>query len=222
MTTFKIYLENLFEGAKNDQNAIGMANYMKNNFQFLGIKKEKRTQLLNEALQLYQEEIKKNYLSIALSLFEKNYREYHYCAIEIIIKFHKKKYQVSDIIWIETIITNSSWWDSVDSIAKNILGAYLLTFPDEKKVILTNFMSSNAMWLQRSAILFQLGYKEKTDGLLLKEICLNFKDSKEFFIQKAIGWSLREYAKYNPKFVYDFVTTEALKPLSKREALKHF
>tara|TARA_R110002126_G_scaffold18160_3_gene69801 strand:- start:972 stop:1217 length:246 start_codon:yes stop_codon:yes gene_type:complete len=77
------------------------------------------------------------------------------------------------------------------------------------------------MWLNRSAILFQLGYKTKTDFDLLKKICLQHQVSSEFFIQKAIGWSLREYAKTNPEAVKNFVAVANLKTLSKKEALKN-
>ena len=77
------------------------------------------------------------------------------------------------------------------------------------------------MWLNRSAILFQLGYKEKTNFDLLKAECEKYKNSTEFFIQKAIGWALREYAKINPEAVKTFVTNTNLKPLSNKEALKN-
>ena len=76
------------------------------------------------------------------------------------------------------------------------------------------------MWLNRSAILFQLGYKTRTDESILFEQCLAHKESKEFFIQKAIGWALREYSKTNPDAVLNFVNSNQLKPLSTREALK--
>lgn len=77
------------------------------------------------------------------------------------------------------------------------------------------------MWLNRSVILFQLGYKEKTNFEILKEICLQHQNSTEFFIQKAIGWSLREYVKTNSEAVKNFVAVNNLKPLSKKEALKN-
>ncbi|MNF47972.1 DNA alkylation repair enzyme [compost metagenome] len=118
------------------------------------------------------------------------------------------------------IITNS-WWDSVDTIAKYILGEYLLEFPLETDSIIGRFSNSENMWLKRSAILFQLGYKEKTNFELLKAICEKHKSSTEFFIQKAIGWALREYGKTNPEAVREFVHNSDFKPLSKKEALKN-
>ena len=77
------------------------------------------------------------------------------------------------------------------------------------------------MWLNRSAILFQLGYKQKTNAEFLFSECLKQSHSNEFFIKKAIGWALREYAKSNPEAVKEFVKTINLKPLSTKEALKN-
>jgi 3-methyladenine DNA glycosylase AlkD len=109
----------------------------------------------------------------------------------------------------------------VDNISKNILGQYLTEFPDCTAATISKFSNYDNMWLNRSVILFQLDYKDKTNFDLLKEICAQHKFSFEFFIQKAIGWALCEYAKTNPKAVTKFVTTNNLKPLSRKEALKN-
>ena len=109
----------------------------------------------------------------------------------------------------------------MDTIAKNILGEYLLEFPLETESVIERFSNSDNLWLNRSAILFQLGYKQKTNFDLLKSECEKHKNSNAFFIQKAIGWALREYAKTNPEGVKNFVATSNLKPLSKKEALKN-
>ena len=122
---------------------------------------------------------------------------------------------------IEKLILNNSWWDSVDTIAKYILGEYLLEFPLETKKVIERFSNSENMWLNRSAILFQLGYKQKTNADFLFSECLKQSHSNEFFIKKAIGWALREYAKSNPEAVKEFVKTSNLKPLSTKEALKN-
>ena len=78
------------------------------------------------------------------------------------------------------------------------------------------------MWLQRSGLLFQKKYKQATDNKLLAKYIQHLSSSNEFFIRKAIGWILREYAKTNAEWVKNFVETNSLSPLSKREALKHF
>lgn len=109
----------------------------------------------------------------------------------------------------------------MDTIAKNILGDYLLEHPLETEKVIERFSNSDNIWLNRSAILFQLGYKQKTNFNLLKSECEKHKNSNEFFIQKAIGWALREYSKTNPEVVKNLVNATNLKNLSKKEALKN-
>lgn len=156
-----------------------------------------------------------------MKLYSKKQREFHYCAIEILIKQLKGNYKKEDIQLIEKLLTKNYWWDSVDTIAKYILGEYLLEYPLEAENVIKIFSNSENMWLNRSVLLFQLGYKQKTNFDLLKSECEKHKNSNEFFIQKAIGWSLREYAKTNPEAVLNFVTQIHLKPLSTKEALKN-
>ncbi|MFV7235695.1 DNA alkylation repair protein [Flavobacterium sp. ZB4R12] len=214
-------LENAFAANKNPENAFAMAKYMKNNFPFFGIKTEERRRIFAAIWKENKQEVAANARQIALSLYSKQEREFHYCAIEILIKELKGNYNLEDIQLIEKLILTNSWWDSVDTIAKYILGEYLLEFPLETKNTLERFSKSENMWLNRSAILFQLNYKQKTNSDFLFSECLKQAHSKEFFIQKAIGWALREYAKPNPEAVKQFVANNNLKPLSKKEALKN-
>lgn len=214
-------LETTFQAHENTENSLAMAKYMKNHFAFYGIKTTDRRLLLKEIWNANKDEIKKDVQNIATSLYTKKQRELHYCAIEIVIRERKGNYKKSDIHFIEKLLITNSWWDSVDTISKYILGQYLLEFPDAVDDTIEKFSNSDNLWLNRSAILFQLGFKEKTDFDLLKAICLQHKNSTEFFIQKAIGWSLREYAKTNPHQVIDFVANSNLKFLSKKEALKN-
>lgn len=214
-------LESAFEKNRNNQNALAMSKYLKNRFPFFGIKTTERRLLFKDLWKKNKAEVSADARNIALELYAKEQREFHYCAIEILIKELNGNYKKEDINLIEKIITKNSWWDSVDTIAKYILGQYLHEFPVEINKTIELFSNSENMWLNRSAILFQLGYKEKTDFDLLKTICLQHKSSKEFFIQKAIGWSLREYGKTNPEKVKEFVLVNNLKPLSRKEALKN-
>lgn len=133
----------------------------------------------------------------------------------------KKKFTKEDIGLIEKLLVTHSWWDSVDTIAKYLLGGYLQQYPDGIPGVVAHFSASDNMWLNRAAILFQLGYKSATDEKLLFCECGKRRHSKEFFIQKAIGWALREYAKTDPDAVKAFVAKAGLKPLSTREALKN-
>lgn len=214
-------LEKAFTENSNIKNAVAMSKYMKNKFTFFGIKTEERRRVFKNIWAENEKEVLENTRKIALLLYSKNEREFHYCAIELLIKNLKNNYQAEDIELVEKLIITNSWWDSVDVIAKFILGGYLLQFPLETNTVINRFSSSDNMWLNRSAILFQLGYKEKTNFDLLKSVCDKHKSSTEFFIQKAIGWALREYAKTNPEAVQDFVSICNLKKLSEKEALKN-
>jgi 3-methyladenine DNA glycosylase AlkD len=198
-----------------------MAKYMKDLFPFFGIKTDERRAIFKSLCKKHQTEINSNVRAIGWELFLKKERELQYCGIEILLKNLKKDYQVEDIQWIEKLLIINSWWDSVDTISKFILGDYLQQFPNEIPTVVKRFSSAENMWLNRSVILFQLGYKSKTDFNLLQSLCIQHSYSNEFFIRKAIGWALREYAKTNSEAVRKFVLQTNLKPLSKKEALKN-
>ena len=219
--SFILNLESDLHQKANCELAIPMENYMKNNFSFLGIKTEERRAIFKTNYEKHKSEIKANFRTIAWELFNKKEREFHQVAIDLLVKQFKKNYILEDIKLIENLIITNSWWDSVDVVAKYLLGGYLMQFPNETLKVIEQFSNSENMWLNRSAILFQLGYKQKTNPDFLFSECLKQSHSKEFFIQKAIGWALREYAKSNPEAVKEFVKTSNLKPLSTKEALKN-
>lgn len=218
--TFITDLQDSFSKNANATFAQQMKSYMVNLFEFYGIKATLRRRLLNEVVLKHKDNVSKNIRKLAFDLYQLPQRELHMCAIELFEKTLRKSYVMKDIKLIEWLITTNSHWDSVDFIAKQILGNYLLKFPEEIETVIQRFSSSKNMWLNRSAILFQLSYKEKTNETVLFEQCLLHKESNEFFIQKAIGWALREYGKVNPKAVLEFVNTTTLKPLSHREAIR--
>ncbi|WP_162926966.1 DNA alkylation repair protein [Flavobacterium psychrotrophum] len=202
-------------------NAAAMAAYMKGNFPFVGIKTGLRRDVQKEILLKHKKEIQAEARTVALQLYNLPQREYHYYAIEILIKELHKKFVPNDIDLIEHMLITHSWWDSVDTIAKYLLGGYLKQYPESITTVIEKFSGSENMWLNRSAIIFQLGYKKDTNAKLLFSLCEKHRLSKEFFIQKAIGWALREYGKTNPEAVKNFVNIAQLKPLSTREALKN-
>lgn len=201
--------------------AIPMQDYMKGLFPFLGIKNEARKALMKPVWQKHATAVKGDFRNIVRTLFEKPEREFQYCAMDVLQKEIKGKFQKDDIVFIERLIVTKSWWDSVDFLAKHMLGSYLEAFPDETPSVIETFSGSANMWLNRSALLFQLGYKRSTKADLLFSECEKHSHSKEFFIQKAIGWALREYAKTDPEAVKAFVARTRLSSLSKREALKN-
>lgn len=218
------FIDDLKQGygsAANKADAEYMQKYMKDNFAFIGLKTAVRRDIQKEVWAKHKQEVKENARGIAEALYKLPEREYHYTAVEIITKELKKSYRREDIELIRYLIVTNSWWDTVDGIAKYILGNYLRQYPQETEKVITDFSASENMWLNRSAILFQLDYKKGTDSDILFRECKKHRESKEFFIQKAIGWALREYGKSNPDAVREFVPTAGLKPLSVREALKN-
>lgn len=215
-------LTTTFETHRNAANAIPMQAYMKHQFLFLGLKSPLRKSLLTATVNAHKDELKTDITAITKALYSKKEREYHYVAIELYARFKKRQYVEKDLWVIAYLITTHSHWDSVDYIAKHILGQFLLEQPQRRDNTISEYSKSNHLWLNRSALLFQLGYKSQTDFKLLTDLCLYHKASNEFFIKKAIGWALREYAKIDMPSVVKFVNSTDLKPLSKKEALKHY
>lgn len=220
MNDYSKNLISLLSANANPANAQAMSAYMKNKFPFFGIKSPERALLLK---QFFIENTPLQYmevLEIVSELFNQPQRELHYCAIEILAK-RKKEWRKQDIDFFEKLILTTSWWDSVDYINNVLVAEYFIKYPEQIRPITAQWMASNNIWLQRVCLIFQLHYKNKADFALMTEYILQLKDSNEFFIQKAIGWALRQYAKLNPEAVKNFIENNTLKPLSKREALKH-
>ena len=218
-----IFAQNLrihFEKHANPTNALPMQKYMKDKSTFLGIKSPERVALFKQFIQENTLPSYSETLEIVKELWAMPHRELHYCAIDFLF-MQRKNYQKDDYLFFEKMITTNSWWDSVDSINSNVLTQYFKKFPEQMRPVTERWMETENMWLQRVCLIFQLPYKKETDFTLMTDYILVLSDSKEFFIQKAIGWALRQYARTNPQAVQHFVENNALKPLSIREALKH-
>ena len=210
----------VFESLRNEQLAEPMKAYMKHHFPFLGIKSPVRKEALKNYFATHEAPEKPELFTEVWAIYKMNEREYQYVAIALLVK-KLKTLTIEDLEFLEKLITEKSWWDSVDSIAPIIVGDIVKRDRVNGEKIILQWSDSDDMWLNRAAILHQLKYKKETHEGILAEIILKHMASKEFFIQKAIGWVLREYAKTNPDFVLQFVASNNLKPLSKREALKH-
>ncbi|MBL5767241.1 DNA alkylation repair protein [Heyndrickxia sporothermodurans] len=211
-------IDELLQESANKDEAIKMESYMKNNFKFFGARAPVVKEIFKKLITVYTihpHELKE----LVTHLWKKDEREYQMIAI-LFLNRYQKWLKEEDIELIEYCITNKSWWDSVDSIAPNALGYYLKAYPQHKPEIIEKWLSSNNLWLQRSILLYQLKYKKDTDVSILFDSILRLKDSKEFFIQKAIGWALREYSKTDSQKVIDFVDSTNLANLSKKESLK--
>lgn len=199
-------------------NAFKMRKYMRDKYPFLGVNKPERQEVFKHLYKLHGSS--QDWFDISSELFAMPEREFHYVAMEY-VKMSKKSWDSRLPALCEQWIGEESWWDVVDFLAPQILGPYFLQFPAERDVWIQRWMNSGNFWLQRFCLVFSLGYKDKTDVVLLAKNIQALSSSKEFFIQKAIGWALRQYARTDPDWVREFVANNALAPLSKREALKH-
>lgn len=214
-------LKELFEKNTNPLNAAPMKKYMRDQFEYLGIKSPQFKVLISG-------HIKQNGLPpiadlnvIVRELWDLPQREFQYLATSLIGKMEKQLGE-GFIITLEHLITHKSWWDTVDTLAGHPVGVMFKRFPKVKAKYLKKWRKSESFWLRRTTLLFQLGYKTETDFDLLCDLVRENLGSDEFFINKAIGWALRQYAWTNPTAVKKFAkATKELHPLSRREALKN-
>ena len=211
----------IYEKNTNPSQATAMKKYMRDQFEYLGIKTP-------QAKTLQKEFYAKNGLpdiseldTIIRDLWSMPQREYKYVAMGLMDKFDKKL-PADFIRTVEHLIVTESWWDTVDLIASHQVGGMFKKYPKVKDKYLKKWRKSKNIWLRRTTILFQLGYKQEANFDLLCDLIHENLGSDEFFINKAIGWALRQYAKTDPKAVKNFVkATKELHPLSRREAMKH-
>ena len=133
-------------------------------------------------------------------------------------KFLKK----GDISKLKYLVVTKSWWDTVDLLSK-IIGDVVNRNKELKTLMLEWSKKENNIWLRRVAILHQLSFKENVDKLLLETILEDNLSDGEFFINKAIGWALRDYSKVNPEWVRKFIekNRSEMANLSLREAMKY-
>ena len=221
MHPYIIPLKNSFEKNANPSQAVPMKKYMRDQFEYLGIQTPKSKILQKEFYDKYGLPEIADLDSILRDLWSLPQREFQYVAVGLLGRCDKQ-IPAKFIKTIEYLIVTKSWWDTVDSIAGGTVGVHFKRFPEVREKYLVKWRASENFWLRRTTILFQLGYKQETDFDLLCEIIRENLGSKEFFINKAIGWSLRQYARINPKAVQKFVNaTKDLNPLSRREAMKH-
>ena len=216
---FVTQLETDFRQQADRNIAINQEAYLQNQFELYGLPTPLRKEIQKPFLLKKNLPNKKELTHIITELWSKPQREFQYFAIDLNRKY-LKKIEFQDIELFELMITNKSWWDTVDLITTNLVGNYFKLFPEQIIPITKIWIESDNIWLQRTCLIFQLKYKEEIDTDLLTDYILQLKDTKEFFINKAIGWILREYTRTNPEWVIDFVNKYELSNLSKREALK--
>jgi 3-methyladenine DNA glycosylase AlkD len=160
-------------------------------------------------------------VNYVLSPWEKEEREMQLVAMDWLNAWPNEWILASDGNELKWLLTNKSWWDSVDTIATNYLGRFGRLHPETCAELVAEWRESENNWLHRSCLLFQLKYKEQLNFELLKNLILQFKSNSNFFIQKAIGWSLRQHAKTDPNAVRQFILESNIQGLAKREASKY-
>jgi 3-methyladenine DNA glycosylase AlkD len=207
--------------AANPIQAVGMSAYMKHQFSFIGIPTPIRRKLIKTVeVAAVQQCGEADLLQLAQALWQQPGREFHYCAIELLIR-GQAKLSLAALPLLEQLICTQSWWDSVDTLASKVVGDLARREPT-LIALLDQWQTSQQLWLRRTAIIYQLSWKTSTDTTRLFQACRVNAADTDFFIRKAIGWALRQYARTNAAAVLDFVEQTALSALSRREALKHY
>ncbi len=197
---------------------------MRNQFRYLGLKRPILSSALKSPLtQLNGMKLKgKELEEVVHCLWSQPYRECKYFAMDIVPKTNKL-WTEDTLFLLEHMLTQESWWDTVDLIASNLCGVYFKQFPHMITPTLSRWDAGSCFWLHRTSIIFQLKYGDSTDEKLLFTQCEKYMHSDEFFLQKAIGWALRQYSKTRPEAVRTFLdkNRSKLSGLSIREASKY-
>ena len=207
------------EENRNELLAESMSKYMQDKFRFLGVRGATRTEIYKK----YFPDARKTKIidwDFVESCWNKEEREFQYVVVYY-LKAMQKFLKREDISRLKYLIVTKSWWDTVDLLAK-VVGSLIIRIEEYDQIMLEWSKDSN-IWLRRVAILYQLSLKDKVDKQVLDEILVNNLGDSEFFINKAIGWALRDYSKYNPEWVREFIkkNKENMANLSIREASKY-
>ena len=208
-----------FEENRNELLAESMSKYMKDKFRFWGVRGATRTEIYKK----YFPDARKTKTvdwDFVESCWNKEEREFQYVVVYY-LKAMQKFLKREDISKLKYLIVTKSWWDTVDLLAK-VIGSLVIRIEGYDKIMLEWSKDSN-IWLKRVAILYQLSLKDKVDEIILDKILVNNLGDNEFFINKAIGWALRDYSKFNPEWVREFIkkNKDNMANLSIREASKY-
>ena len=208
-----------FEENRNELLAESMSKYMQDKFRFLGVRGATRTEIYKK----YFPDARKTKIidwDFVESCWNKEEREFQYVVVYY-LKAMQKFLKREDISRLKYLIVTKSWWDTIDLLAK-VVGSLIIRIEGYDQIMLEWSKDSN-IWLRRVAILYQLSLKDKVDKQVLDKILVNNLGDSEFFINKAVGWALRDYSKYNPEWVREFIkkNKENMANLSIREASKY-
>ncbi|MFG2651961.1 DNA alkylation repair protein [Streptomyces sp. NPDC048436] len=207
--------------AADPQRAAQAQAYMKGVAPFLGVPAPLRRVLSRTVVAGLPRPREADCAAVALRCWELPEREYAYFAVDY-LRRHVKRCSSGFLPVVRHLVTTVPWWDTVDALAAHVVGG-LVTADPKLTAAMDAWIEDEDLWVARTALLHQLRHKDATDTERLFAYCLRQSGHPDFFIRKAIGWSLREYAKTDPDAVRDFVERERghLSPLSVREALKN-
>ena len=212
-------LKALFVRHANPKQAGPMRAYMRGQFDYLGIKSPQFRELFRQHCTEHGLPPLRDLDGILRDLWAMPEREFQYAATSLLSRL-ESQLPAGFIRTLEYLIVTKPWWDTVDTISTGTLGVHFRRYPKVRAKYLAKWRKSRNFWLRRACILFQLNYKKDTDFPLLQSIIRENLGSDEFFINKAIGWALRQYTRVDPQAVRQFVAETPLNPLSAREALK--
>ena len=209
----------IFTDYADTEKAEKMSAYMKHHFSFIGLQKPIRNELQKSFLSEARSESMEIVHQLARQLWSLPEREYQYVAMELLL-LKKRSWNNDSLELFEELVLNKSWWDTVDMLSTRMIGGYCFKEHEIHKKRFLKYSDSSNSWLNRVALIHQLHYKNQTDMVLFEKIYLKCEHKKEFFIQKAIGWALRQYSATNPKAVIAFTKRYTLSKLALREALR--
>ena len=196
-----------------------MRTYMRDQFPFLGVTAPQRTAVLRDYLAAYGPPPPDDLEALTRALWAMPEREFQYTAVDL-LKRQKKQLTPDHLPALQHAILSKSWWDTIDTLAAHPVAAVFARYPEARAATVAVWRADPGIWLRRTTLLFQLLYKDKTDAALLFSLIEDNLNDGEFFIQKAIGWALRQYSKTDQTAVTDFVAATPLSPLAEREGLK--
>ena len=208
-----------FESREDKENAVAMSKYMRNMFDFYGLPAPRRKEVYNDIIRT-DKKAKVVDWKFLDKCYDDKHRELQYLVYDYLLAL-KQYVSFDDIPKIKYYITTKSWWDTIDFLCK-VIGDIGLRDPRVKDLMI-DWSKNENIWLKRTAIEHQLGLKDKTDTKLLEIIIVNNFGSNEFFVNKAIGWALRDYSKTDPEFVKNFINRhrDEMDGLSIKEASKY-
>lgn len=216
------YVRAALEVQADPEKAAGMQAYMKTEMLFYGVQKPGRVQIMRQLKKQFVPETRDAYERLVQALWNLPHREEKYLAQAVATTF--KSFVVPESLPLyRRMITEGAWWDFVDETATHMIRPLVIGYPEEVWPVVDTWIDDENMWLRRAAIICQVGAKDATDSDRLFRFCERRAHETEFFIRKAIGWALREYAKTDPSTVAQFMREHQseLSGLSYREASKH-